>query len=183
MIVTRDSYVEEEKTTNLPHPKRPNAHVTKFMVMTASLPPQEKLDKCRQEILTLSASALNPEMMAATEKKVAEIVSQALTLYHWCFYESMVVLDDKLENDGLGVRLEEMTLAFSKNMKALWILALALDEVTSSHRYFDYLRVRYVQLSRDYFARDTVIIAPPFGFSGKNLKPLPKKAVGAADVD
>jgi hypothetical protein len=48
-------------------------------------------------------------------------------------------------------------------MRSLWVLAGALDAHADGHRYFRYLRTRYVQLSADVFGRDVSVVGPPVG--------------------
>ena len=98
----------------------------------------------------------------------------------------MMQLDEKLRNDALGVLLEDRSLTFSKEMKSLWILALALDKATGSKKYFAYLRTRYLDLSKDFFARDLEIFAPPMGTKKKrqeNKNSQRKKPAGEVDLD
>lgn len=183
IIRSTREYIEVDPSTSLPHPKRATAAITQFLVMTNQMPPRDRLEQCREETQALARSALNSEVLALTTKRVADVVNNSLSVYHWCFYYSMVIIDDKLQGDGFGTLLSEQTFNYSMSMKAVWILAIALDQATSGHRYFDYLRARYVQISRDFFARDIVPIAPPFGRPRTPINSPMDKPAGAANVD
>lgn len=182
LFLNRKDLVDREAGTDLLHPKKPDKLITKFIVMTAHTPPRKDMEECRQDMRTLADNAINPEMMLSTTQKVADVVRNSRPYYHWCFYYSMVVIDNQLEEDGFGVLLEEQSLNFSKAMKAQWILAVALDQASGSQRYFNYLRTRYQQISREYFAREVIIVAPPFGVPRPKAPDMIKPA-GAADVD
>lgn len=182
LFLNRKDLVDREAGTELLHPKKPDKLITKFIVMTAQTPPRQDMEECRQDMRTLADNAINPEMMLMTTQKVADVVRNSRPYYHWCFYYSMVVIDNQLEEDGFGVLLEQQSLNFSKAMKAQWILAVALDQASGSQRYFNYLRTRYQQISREYFAREVIIVAPPFGVPRPKAPDMIKPA-GAADVD
>ena len=102
-----------------------------------------------------------PVSMATRSRKVMSLASADTELYHFCFYQLMVRLDDRLAVGG--PLMTEVATNFIDGMKALWILAGGLDALSGQQHYFDYLRARYVQISKDVFGRDVVVVGPPMG--------------------
>lgn len=148
--------------------------------MNSELPEQSKLDECRKEIEALGEYATSQDALILATQKFRAMVADDLELYHWCFYYSMVVLDNKLENDGLGIYWEQKNQKFAEHMKSLWILALSLDQILKTKSYFTFLQRRYIQISRDYFAKDLDAVSSPLG---GNLEPPKKKGKAAYSFD
>jgi hypothetical protein len=171
--VTPNAAEANQKKSRLPHPNRPSASQTKILVMNTNMPPQTDLDGCRKELDALSEYATSQETLILAMQKFSALIGEDVDLYHWCFYYSMLVLDNKLENDGLGVYWEEKNKKFAENMKSLWILALSLDKNLNTTSYFTYLQTRYVQISREYFAKELDVVATPLG--GNLTAPSKKK--------
>jgi hypothetical protein len=70
-------------------------------------------------------------------------------------------------------------------MKTLWIFARGLDALDGRTRYYDYLYVRYVQLSKQYFGRDVDRIGQPMGnYNGEAAAsaPVMAKPAGPAPI-
>ena len=155
--------ISDDSSTDLPHPASPTAWNTKSHLMSHPRPPQEKLDNCMGEMEQLATEVKNPRALIQSTKKIAVEVRRFKFLYHWCFYNMIVVLDNKLLNDGLGLLLDERTKNFQNTMKTLWMLARSLDSGNQDKPYFRYLRLRYIQLSRDFFGRH-------LEFYGKDMK-------------
>ena len=165
----------------LPHPTSPSAWNTKVLIMTQPRPADIYLARCHNEIQAIAANAGSAETMTWAEKRIAAEIRGRLRLYHWCFYNSMMLLDGKLANDGMGLLLNDQVRNFNLAIKSLWILALALDRASGTRVYFDFLRARYLELARDFQGRDLMVLSPPFGRSGK--PPVMDKKAGESAGD
>ena len=183
--------------TPLPHPASPTAWNTKAMMMTTPHPPDARLLACHNEMLAIAKNAINPDTMLWAQGRVATEIRANFALYHWCFYNSMMLLDNKLQNDGMGLLLEQQAQNFSLSVRSLWILAGALDRLAAASEtasetasatgkaarqpYYEFLQARYMELSRDYYGRSLDVVAPSFG---RELKPRPmNKKAGEAPAD
>ena len=146
-----------------------------MLIMTNPMPAKDKLDTCRSQILSITESALNAASMVTAQKNTYFEIRQDQDLYHWCFFNAVFLLDEKLTYDNMKMSYEVKNRHFLTEMKMLWVLARALDELADSKDYFFYIRKRYVGMSREYFARDVDVLVPPFGRYYKAYeKPIPK---------
>jgi hypothetical protein len=170
-------------TESLPHPSSPTAWNTRALIMTTPHPPEARLITCHNEMLAIAKNALSDEAMVWALERVSTEISANVGLYHWCFYNSMMLLDNKLLNDGMGLLLDQKAKNFALSFRALWILALSLEEVRRdpARPYFEFLKVRYLELSRDYFGRELNVVGRPFGEELKRRQ-MNKKA-GPAPSD
>lgn len=150
------------------------------MVMTSPHPPEAKLTTCHNEVIAIAKNATSNETLLWALDRVAEEIAANVELYHWCFYNSMVLLDNKLQNDGMGILLDQQAKNFTVAVRGLWILAFALEKIRHEPNkpYFECLRSRYLELSRDYFGRDLNVVGPPFG-NDPVARPGKKKAAPA----
>lgn len=172
------------EVNELKHPKAPTSWNTRLVIMTNPIPEPEKLEACQAQLAVVGEAATSPDTLLGAENQVYYEVRQNIDTYHWCFYFSMMKLDDVLENEFMDISVEERNQRFVKTMKALWLLARALDRSVGGEVYFTYVKKRYIQLSRDYFARDVEALSPPLGEDqGSMANPQGKKPAGAADVD
>lgn len=153
------------------HPKDFEPWSLKSLLMTEKKPEEAQLMECRKELLALSQSLLNPSDLLSSQQKLMPEVSQNRSLYHWCFYYSMMIIDSKLKDDALGMSLTEKIRNFHQEMKALWIVATTLSQITNNPQYFKYLRQRYVKISEDHFARQ-------LNHSPHSLEAIPQKPAG-----
>lgn len=179
----KDPFFEDENVNIaknrlfLSHPKISNAWNTKRLVLTEKTPSDEILVDCSQEMIALTKNIGNPEELLLVKEKIHLEIKKDPYLYHWCFYKSMIILDDKLLNDDLGLFFEIRNKNFLNRMRALWLLAVVLDRVRSTDKYFKYMRRRYIQLSKDFFGRDIVVVSSPFqGFKRSGTKKMTKPA-------
>ncbi len=168
--------------SGLAHPKAASAWNTKILVMTSVKPDESRLTACENEIHALAKLAKNSETMLLAVQKMTPEVQRNKQLYHWCFYNSMMKLDNKLMNDAFGVAYEAKVTGFQQSIKAEWLLAMALDRGHSRQTYYNYLQKRYLELSRDYFGRELDIYAPPMGRTVPRNVQF-QKGAGEADVD
>lgn len=158
-------------------PETANARDTRLLLVTSTLPAQDRLQSCQNEMKALAQNIRNLEDLILQKKRILYEIGQNSNLYHWCFFKLVTVLDNKLQNDDLGIRLEVRYQNFNLYMKALWILAAALNDTLSTRRYLVYLRTRYIQISRDFFGRQIDVIRAPLGDRGQN-QGIPKKPQG-----
>jgi hypothetical protein len=175
---------EEEAETGLPHPKKTTAWHTRTLVTTVAQPSAEKISSCIEQLETLATETQNQQDMLDAESQAAGMASQDLESFHFCFYQLMTRLDDRLNRPGAS--LAELGDTFLIDMKTLWILARGLDAQVGRDKYFTYLQARYVQISADVFGRDIEVVGPPmgslkYGSSTPPAKPVSSgKAAGAA---
>jgi hypothetical protein len=173
---------EEEKSAglSLPHPAKPSAFHTRVFVMTQPQPPPDRIAACFEQLTAIASDAGNQEAMLTAQSQASALVANDLSVYHFCFYQMIVKLDERM--DAGGPLMDDLATAFFAGIKRLWILARALDANMGREKYFDWLTKRYIQMSRDYFGRSIEVLAPPMS----NVQPsefLPGKAAGLAPVD
>lgn len=180
---------EDEQRGHLPHPAKATAYATRVLIATrgggrtagvTSWPGTARLGTCSDEIRALARESTSQEQLMRAQMDLTESVGQDPTLYHFCFYNVMVELDQKLDEGGPV--MTELASEFFAGFRALWILGRSLDAVTGKTTYFDYVRKRYVQVSKDYFGRDLEIYAPAFRLDtpASQAAPMPGKPAGPA---
>ncbi len=157
----RDAFFYDSRKN--PHPRFASSHATKRLILTFQKPKEEKLNLCVKDFRAAADTAGNADAMVQTMKLMKAAVSKNIEFYHWCFYHFMTALDWKLEEDSLGLQLQDKMTIFIKNMKGLWLLARSLDEAVKSKIYFEYIKVRYLELSQAHFGRTLEVISPPLG--------------------
>lgn len=155
-----DRAYEADEQTGLKHPREANAWATRVLVSTTNDQPQDKIFECMEQIAAIAKDAGNQEVMRDAIVQTKTMVGQNLPLYHQCYYQIAARLDDRLAQGG--VLLTAMANQFFDTMKAMWIMARALDAAAGGRRYFNYLRGRYIQISRDVFGRNVSPVALPF---------------------
>ncbi|TWW09652.1 hypothetical protein E3A20_12230 [Planctomyces bekefii] len=111
------------------------------------------------ELSARNAESSNQDELLQAPQGLGSLVSQDLQTFHFCFFQIVNKLDERLAIGG--PLMSEVASIYFETMKGLWILARSLDQVTGSNRYFSYLRVRYVQISKEIFGRDIEVVAPP----------------------
>ena len=144
----------------LPHPASQGFDELEFMFLRHNSPETKNLALCRTEIESLADEISNVGDLAMQSKKVAYEVSINIPFYHWCFYHTLFTVELQLQQDNLGVDLNQKSTNFFKAIKAAWILADILDYSTRSERYQKYLRKKYIQLSYDYLGRTMEATTP-----------------------
>jgi hypothetical protein len=119
-------------------------------------------------VVALSNDATNDDRLLEVEREMEKTVTANPELYHWCFYWMMRNLDIRADQSGLAG--DDRNRLFSSGMRGLWALGRALDRARGVNRYFPYLRVRYMQLSQDFFGRKLEVLASPLGSSQGRLE-------------
>lgn len=151
----------QQADNGLPHPAKPTAWHTRTFLYATPQPNPQLLFSCMDQVSHLASEAGNQQDMITASSHVTTLAAQEPTLYHYCFYQMMVRLDERLDRGG--PLMTDMAKAFLDGMKSLWIFARGLDSANGRTQYFDYLQKRYIQLSKQYFGRDVEKIGPPMG--------------------
>ncbi len=153
-----DSAIQDDELS-LSHPEKADAWSTHKLIVENKQPRQGEIDECEARVTKTSASARNDQDLLAAKSHLGKAVSQGVALYHWCFYQTVRTLDQKLADSEFS--LDQKGEEFFQKMKGLWLLAKALELATGDQHYFIYLRDRYIQLNRDIFGRSMESMAPP----------------------
>ena len=79
------------------HPKEATAWSTRRLIMTANQPNPDAIQNCLDTVESLARRATNLEALADAAADLRSDVAKDKTMYHWCFYQMMASLDEKLE--------------------------------------------------------------------------------------
>jgi len=159
-------------------PEKTNAWYTQMLVATTPQPQLEQIRNCIEEIVLTGNEAGNSNAMISAQTPISSSVEQNPAVYHWCFFQIMVSIDNKLHHQGS--LMQDIANDFFDGMKQLWILSQVLDSHHKTNRYFDYLQTRYVEISKDVFGRDVVVMGKPMG--NINMRPNFQKSAGKAPI-
>lgn len=164
------------------HPKEATAWATQVLLLAHRQPDPKLVSNCFDQAEALVADAGNEEALLAAKQLLIDNVRREQTVFHWCFYQMMHELDQNLRRHEIDFR--GLGASFLEGMKKLWLLAEALDETTEHQQYFEYLRERYIQISKDVFGRSVGVIGSPLnGRMGPPRLPDPDKAKPAQESD
>lgn len=139
-----------------PHPTQVSASSTKQLLITHDQPSAQDLDACRANLLSSANATTSVPALAAATENFDMLISESPSKYHWCFYQILSQLDDSLASTTLELTQKYQT--FVNEVKILFILAQALDAKISPPVYCQYLKLRYVDISRNYFGRRLSVI-------------------------
>jgi hypothetical protein len=142
--------------SSLVHPKEANAWFTRRLLMTVAQPSATKINECKENTEGATKDATNLRGLNEVAESLQATVEKRLNIYHWCFYQMMADLDQKLENDS-SLMQDKANLFFGR-MPALWAIAQSLDQATESPVYMNYLRTRYTDISQNMFGRRLEIV-------------------------
>lgn len=152
---------EADEQIGPPFPTQASAWHTRMLIASNPQPTAERVHGCIEQLSQISAESANQQDMMAAQSQITTLAANDPDLYHYCFFQLMVRLDDRLAVGG--PLMSEVATSFFDSMRALWIMARGLDALTGRTRYFDYLQRRYVQISKDTFGRDVEVVGPPMG--------------------
>ncbi len=141
---------------NASHPKEPNAWFTRKLIMTSRQPSSEGIERCKERVESTANQATNLRSLEDISADLERTVSDNPKIYHWCFYQMMADLDNKLAKEA--PLMDEKSGIFLTRMRCLWVLASALDATNGTHRYMQYLRARYTEISQNVFGRNLEIM-------------------------
>ena len=156
----KDKKNKTAEASRLPHPATASFDDLEFLFLRSEGPDVRNLSLCRKEMESLADQIYNVGDIATQSKKVAYEVGINVPFYHWCFYHTLFTVEVQLQEDNLGIDLNDKAVAFHKAIKAAWILADILDYSTHGNSYQSYLRKKYVDLSTYYFGRTLEVTTP-----------------------
>ena len=151
----------EGEGPRLPFPQKPTRHSTRVMLLAQPQPIASQINACREQVQSIGLNAQSQEEMAIARKQLVPLVEADTIIYHFCFFQLMAELDQKLLEGGSV--MTQQAPVFLDTMRSLWIVASALDTVSDTERYFNYLKKRYMELSASIFGRTLETIGPPMG--------------------
>ncbi|MCX6117138.1 MAG: hypothetical protein NT027_06330 [Proteobacteria bacterium] len=156
--------------TSLPHPKKSSSWETKKLIMTHQQPSDFEISLCKSKLDDLILNSKSYQSLQEASLTFQSTVTESRRLYHWCFYQISAQLDMTLGRDDQSYEAQKEF--FANQMKALWILAVDLDN-EGTKIYTNHARQRYIEISRSYFGRSIEIIdqSALHVTSGKSGKP------------
>ena len=172
---------DDDQETGLPQPQQATAWHTRMLIASNPQPTGARIYSCIEQVTRIAEEAPNQQDMMNAQTQVTQLAANDQELYHYCFFQLMVRLDDRLAVGG--PLMSEVATSFFDTMRAMWILARGLDALHGRTKYFDYLQRRYVQISKDTFGRDVEVVGPPMGSvrpSFGSSTPVGAKPAGAA---
>lgn len=178
---SNSDFFEETKSKfsgKLPHPKAASRWRTRELIMTSQITMQDEIRTCKNELSALTTNALSPETMLTSRNILTQAIIENVEAYHWCFYLTMLDLDNRLDAADINMNFSEKYALFTQGMKSQWILARALDAALSSKRYFGYLRRRYIEISQGHFGKPLEVISAPLGDMDRTPPSLIPKPAG-----
>ena len=167
----------------MPHPSKATAWQTRALLFTTPQPKAEDLFRCIDQVTRIGKQAGNQYEMMTLAPQISALAAPQLRTYHFCFYQMVMRLDEKLTKGG--PMLTEMAPTFLSSMKTLWIFARGMDTLDGKTRYFDYLYKRYIDMSKQHFGRDLERLGPPMGnFNPETAAPssISAKPAGPAPI-
>lgn len=139
-----------------PHPAQVSASSTKQLLITHEQPNAQSLDACRANLQSTANSVFSVPALSDATEKFNSLITESPSLYHWCFYQMLSQLDEKLAGPDLELTKKYQT--FVSEIKFLFILAQALDTNVSPPIYCQYLKLRYIDISKMYFGRRLSVV-------------------------
>lgn len=156
------------------HPKEPTAWSTRRLIMTTRQPSPREIENCLDAVESVAKNATNLEALNDAAFDLQTMVTQQKITYHWCFYQLMASLDEKLDQP-LSL-MEEKADIFLDKMARLWILAGALDGGGRPQVYMNYLKSRYTSISLQTFGRQ---LEPSESYDSPAVRTVRSKSAGA----
>lgn len=160
------------------HPLAPTYWRTRELLINSGITDYAPLTKCHDDVAKLAEKSLNQAALLSAMGFLYETMKQHPSLYHWCFYYSMMQIDLRLDSDLINRSYFEKYNYYIKEMKVMWILARALDHATQSKKYFGFLRRRYIEISKEHFGKQLDVMDAPLGDKTLGLPALKPKAAG-----
>jgi hypothetical protein len=174
-----DSEEDDDGMPKFPMPQRPEKWYTRMLVATHPQPEADDVANCMDSVTIAAEDAQNSQDMIQAQYQLANSVEQGAQAHHWCFFQIIVGLDDRLGKGG--ALMTDTADDFFVSMRQLWILGRSLDNHRGGSKYFDYVRTRYLQINKDIFGRDVMVMGRPMG----NVRAMPKfeKSAGKAPTE
>lgn len=150
---------EIELLNELTHPRYATREETRFYLLSnLEGLDEEKLNTCRMNLDRLSSISVSRDDFLANRQRLIEEIRSSVKFYHYCFYFTIMKLEEELYQDKLGNNLEETHLLFYKKIRGLMLLSVSIGNILGTNKYFDFLRIRYVDLSYLFFGRKLQIL-------------------------
>ncbi len=137
-------------------PKEPTAWFTRRLLMTSPQPSAKRINECRERVEAVIKDAPNLRALNEASLSLQATILNSPNLYHWCFYQIMADLDIRLENEA--PLMSDKAEIFLTRMRALWVMAKALDQTLPDKGYMGYLRTRYTDINQNVFGRTLEIM-------------------------
>lgn len=153
-----DTEDDQGAITRLSHPKDATAWNTRRLILSARQPSPSDISGCFETVVGAMKGAKNLQALEDASVSLQGSISKNNSLYHWCFYQMMADLDEKLDKN-LPLMSEKAEL-FLERMSQLWILATALTDTIGTDLYIKYLRTRYTNISQNTFGRRLETVDP-----------------------
>jgi hypothetical protein len=140
---------------------------TQQLLMEHPMPPTQ-VATCWKQIQADQGGIVDERDLLHAKRIFGSKVQEKRALYHWCFYYMTEDLGDRLRVDALS--FQKKVELFYDSMKTLWVLARTLDAAawqaapkgeTDKQRYFEYLRMRYMEISKESLGREVKEVAHP----------------------
>jgi hypothetical protein len=109
----------EEEESGLPFPAQTSAWHTRMLIASNPQPTAERVYSCIQQLTQISEEAPNQQDMLQAQSQITTLAANDPDLYHYCFFQLMVRLDDRLAVGG--PLMSEVATSFFDSMRALWI--------------------------------------------------------------
>lgn len=136
----------------LVHPKEATYEATRAIVLAARQPQSAEIQECRSQVEAAAKEAANEDEIGRAARKISVYARRQFRVYHWCFYQLFVNVDDTMRSTNVG--FEAQSEKFVTRMKMFLPFARSLDQVDGSNSYTQYLRQRYLELSQRFFGRN-----------------------------
>lgn len=153
-----DTEVDQGVKTQLSHPKDATAWNTRRLILSVRQPSPSDISGCFDTVVGAMKGAQNLQSLEDASVSLQASIAKNNGLYHWCFYQMMADLDEKLDKT-LPLMSEKAEL-FLERMSQLWVLGTALTDTIGSDLYVKYLRTRYTDISQNTFGRRLETVDP-----------------------
>ncbi len=144
------------------HPKGPSLWRLRQLFLEVGVSDFSQFDTCGREISILADKASNPQAILLYSDKLKKEILVRPATYHWCFYYWSLDLENRIGSDLLARSYIAQQDFFIHRTRGLLILARALADQKEGWRYFSFLRTRYMEISKVYFARELEIFSGIF---------------------
>lgn len=152
----QDRFVTTVPIRKMPmiHPKGPSYWRLNQLFMESGINDYSQFDTCGRELDLLAEKSTNAQSLLTYSERLKNQVSVNPSTYHWCFYYWSLDLEQRMGSNVLARSYTAQHDFFIKRARGLLILARALRSQPQGSLYFSFLKNRYIDLSKIYFARE-----------------------------
>lgn len=135
------------------HPKHPRGWDTHVLIMDHKEEIKVTIDSCNEKLTSINLFDIDKNDIDQQVNHFVKIIEKSPLDYHWCFYLLHLELDKQIEDQNKTIH--DKSLIFQKETSRLFFLAKGLDAFGKNNQttYVDYLRERYISLSKNVFGR------------------------------